>query len=156
MATYAEPVFERRTAVRRKTEVVTDRWSFMAPLGRALLSAIFILYGFPHFTAPTIGYAAHHGVPAAGILVPFSGVMAIVGGVSILLGYHAKAGAWLLIVFLLVVTPVMHNFWMVSDPGLRALQQGMFMKNLAMMGGAILVAYCGAGPWSVDWSVRRR
>jgi len=156
MATYAEPVFERRTAVRRKTDVVTDRWSFMAPLGRALLSAIFILYGFPHLTAPTIGYAAHHGVPAAGILVPFSGVMAIVGGVSILLGYHAKAGAWLLIVFLLVVTPVMHNFWTVSDPGLRALQQGMFMKNLAMMGGAILVAYCGAGPWSVDWSVRRR
>ena len=132
MATYAEPVFERRTAVRRKTDVVTDRWSFMAPLGRALLSAIFILYGFPHLTAPTIGYAAHHGVPAAGILVPFSGVMAIVGGVSILLGYHAKAGAWLLIVFLLVVTPVMHNFWTVSDPGLRALQQGMFMKNLAM------------------------
>ena len=156
MATYAEPVFERRTAVRRKTDVVTDRWSFMAPLGRALLSAIFILYGFPHLTAPTIGYAAHHGVPAAGILVPFSGVMAIVGGVSILLGYHAKAGAWLLIVFLLVVTPVMHNFWTVSDPGLRALQQGMFMKNLAMMGGAILVAYCGAGPRSVDWSVRRR
>ena len=156
MATYAEPVFERRTAVRRKTDVVTDRWSFMAPLGRALLSAILILYGFPHLTAPTIGYAAHHGVPAAGILVPFSGVMAIVGGVSILLGYHAKAGAWLLIVFLLVVTPVMHNFWSVSDPGLRALQQGMFMKNLAMMGGAILVAYCGAGPWSVDWSVRRR
>jgi len=156
MATYAEPVFERRTAVRRKTDVVTDRWSFMAPLGRALLSAIFILYGFPHLTAPTIGYAAHHGVPAAGILVPFSGVMAIVGGVSILLGYHAKAGAWLLIVFLLVVTPVMHNFWSFSDPGLRALQQGMFMKNLAMMGGAILVAYCGAGPWSVDWSVRRR
>jgi len=156
MATYAEPVFERRTAVRRKTDVVTDRWSFMAPLGRALLSAIFILYGFPHFTAPTIGYAAHHGVPAAGVLVPFSGVMAIVGGVSILVGYHAKAGAWLLIVFLLVVTPVMHNFWSFSDPGLRALQQGMFMKNLAMMGGAILVAYCGAGPWSVDWSVRRR
>jgi len=70
MATYAEPVFERRTAVRRKTDVVTDRWSFMAPLGRALLSAIFILYGFPHLTAPTIGYAAHHGVPAAGSPVP--------------------------------------------------------------------------------------
>ena len=65
MATYAEPVFERRTAVRRKNEVVTDRWSFMAPLGRALLSAIFILYGFPHFTAPTIGYAAHHGDTAS-------------------------------------------------------------------------------------------
>jgi len=60
-----------------------------------------------------------------------------------------------LIVFLLVVTPVMHNFWSATDPGTRALQQGMFMKNLAMMGGAILVAYFGAGPWSVDWSVRR-
>ena len=155
MATYAEPAFERRSSIRRRTEAVTDRWSLMPPLGRALLSAIFIIYGFPHFSAQTIGYAAHHGVPAAGILVPFSGVMAIVGGVSILIGYHAKAGAWLLIVFLLVVTPVMHNFWSATDPGTRALQQGMFMKNLAMMGGAILVAYFGAGPWSVDWSVRR-
>jgi putative oxidoreductase len=156
MATYAEPVFERRTSIRRRTEVVTDRWSFMAPLGRALLSAIFIMYGFPHFTAQTIGYAAQHGVPAAGILVPVSGVMAIVGGLSILLGYYARAGAWLLIVFLLVVTPVMHNFWTLSEAGPRALQQSMFMKNLAMMGGAILVAYFGAGPWSVDWSARRR
>jgi putative oxidoreductase len=156
MATYAEPVIERRSSIRRKTEVVTDHWSFMAPLGRALLSAIFIMYGFPHFTSQTIGYAAHHGVPAAGVLVPLSGVLAIVGGFSILLGYHARAGASLLIIFLLVVTPVMHNFWTLSEPGPRALQQGMFMKNLAMMGGAILVAYFGAGPWSVDWSVRRR
>ncbi|HEU5154406.1 MAG TPA: DoxX family protein, partial [Gemmatimonadales bacterium] len=126
MATYAEPVIERRGSVRRRIEASTDRWSLMAPLGRALLSAIFIMYGFPHFTAGTISYAAQHGVPAAGILVPLSGVMAIVGGLSILLGYHARAGAWLLIIFLLAVTPVMHNFWTLSDPGPRALQQGMF------------------------------
>ena len=156
MATYAEPVIERRSSIRRKTEVVTDRWSFMAPLGRILLSAIFIMYGIPHFSSQTIGYAAQHGVPAAGALVPLSGVLAIVGGFSILFGYYAKTGAWLLIIFLLVVTPVMHNFWTVTEPGARALQQSMFMKNLAMMGGAILVAYFGAGPWSVDWSVRRR
>ena len=155
MATYAEPAIERRNSIRRKTEIVTDRWSFMAPLGRVLLSAIFIMYGFPHFTSQTIGYAAQHGVPAAGILVPLSGVMAIVGGFSILLGYHARAGAWLVIIFLLVVTPVMHNFWSFTDPGPRALQQSMFMKNLAMMGGPILVAYFGAGPWSVDARRRR-
>ncbi len=156
MATYAEPVLERRGSVRRRIEASTDRGALMAPLGRALLSAIFIMYGFSHFTAGTINYAAQHGVPAASLLVPLSGVMAIVGGLSILLGYHARVGAWLLIVFLLVVTPVMHNFWAIGDPGARALQQGMFMKNLAMMGGAVLIGYFGAGPWSLDWSVRRR
>src|SRR2546422_5224150 len=49
-----------------------------------------------HFSAAYIGYAAQQGVPAAGFLVPLSGVIATLGGLSVTFGYKAKLGAWLL------------------------------------------------------------
>jgi putative oxidoreductase len=72
------------------------------------------------------------------------------GGLSILLGYRAKIGAWLLIAFVAAVTPMMHNFWTVADPMMRQMQFIMFMKNVSMLGGALLVTQLGTGPWSLD------
>jgi putative oxidoreductase len=82
--------------------------------------------------------------------MPFAGVLAMAGGLSILLGYRAKIGAWLLIAFLAAVTPMMHNFWTVADPMMRQMQFIMFMKNVSMLGGALLVTQLGTGPWSLD------
>jgi putative oxidoreductase len=48
------------------------------------------------------------------------------------------------------VTLAMHAFWAMPDPMMRMMQQAMFMKNLAMLGGALLIAYFGAGPVSLD------
>src|SRR6202035_1675804 len=103
-----------------------------------------------HFTSPVIAFAASQGVPMASIAVPFSGVLAIVGGLSILLGYRARIGAWLIVLFLVAVTPMMHKFWGVSDPMMHQLQMIMFMKNVAMMGGALLITQFGSGPLSLD------
>ena len=97
-----------------------------------------------------INFAAQQGVPMPNVLVPVSGLMAIVGGLSILIGYHARFGAWLLVLFLVVVTPAIHHFWTFTDPSARAVQMGMFMKNVAMLGGALLIAFFGAGPLSLD------
>jgi putative oxidoreductase len=102
-----------------------------------------------HFSSQIIGYAASQGVPLASLVVPFSGLLAIVGGLSIVLGYRARAGAWLIIVFLLGVTPL-HNFWAVTDPMMHQMQFVMFLKNLAMLGGALLISQLGTGPWSLD------
>jgi putative oxidoreductase len=88
------------------------------------------------------------------LAVPLSGLLALAGGLSILLGYRARAGAWLIILFLAPVTMMMHNFWSVADPMMRQMQMANFMKNLALAGGALLIAYFGAGPMSLD--VRRR
>src|SRR5271167_2169823 len=74
-------------------------------LGRFFFALIFLLAGANHFTKQPIGYAASQGVPLASIAVPLSGMLAIAGGLSILLGYRAKLGAWLLVVFLIAVTP---------------------------------------------------
>jgi len=110
---------------------------------------IFLMAGFTHLAKQTIAYAASQGVPAAFVLVPLSGVIALIGSFSILLGYRAKLGAWLIVIFLIGVTPL-HKFWGVSDPMMQQLQMAMFMKNIAMLGGALLITQLGSGPWSLD------
>jgi len=119
-------------------------------LGRLFFALIFLMAGPNHFSGQTIAYAASQGVPLASIAVPLSGVLAIVGGLSILLGYRARIGAWLIALFLVAVTPMMHKFWTVTDPMMQQMQMIMFMKNVAMLGGALLISQLGAGPWSLD------
>jgi putative oxidoreductase len=119
-------------------------------LGRFLFVLIFLVAGANHFNKQTIGYAASQGVPLASIAVPLSGVLAIAGGLSILLGYRAKLGAWLLVLFLVPVTLMMHKFWAVQDPMMAQMQMILFMKNVAMLGGALLISQFGAGPFSLD------
>ncbi len=86
----------------------------------------------------------------ASVAVPFSGVLAFVGGLSIVLGYRAKLGAWLIVLFLVGVTPMIHKFWVVTDPMMYQMQFVMFMKNVSMLGGALLITQFGSGPWSLD------
>jgi uncharacterized membrane protein YphA (DoxX/SURF4 family) len=76
--------------------------------------------------------------------VPVSGIMSILGGLSTLLGFHGKAGAWLLLVFLVPVTFTMHNFWAVKDRMMRQIQMTMFLKNISMPGSALFFTQMGA------------
>ncbi len=125
-------------------------------LGRILYTAVF-LYSVPsHFTESTILYAASQGVPMTWISVPLAGIVALLGGLSILLGYRAKEGAVLLVLFLAPVTLLLHKFWTITDPAAALLQQIHFMKNLSLLGAALLIAHFGSGPLSLDtWSKRR-
>ena len=86
----------------------------------------------------------------ASIAVPVSGLIALLGGLSILLGYRAKIGAWLIVLFLVGVTPMLHKFWGISDPMVAQMQMVNFMKNVSMLGGALLITQFGSGPWSLD------
>jgi len=119
-------------------------------LGRIFYVAIFLAAVPGHFTAGTIAYSASVGVPLASIAVPLSGVIALLGGLSILLGYKAKIGGWLIVIFLVPVTLMMHNFWFVADPMQAGMQQIMFMKNISMLGAALIIAGVGSGPLSLD------
>jgi len=94
-------------------------------------------------------------VPLAGLAVPLSGIVALIGGLSVLLGYRARAGAWLIVVFLVPVTVALHPFWSVADPMARQMQLAMFLKNVSILGGALLIAHFGAGPVSLDERARR-
>ena len=138
------------TAIPYVNENTTVAKSAIVFLGRLFFAAIFVTAGPNHFTKQAIGYAASQGAPLASIAVPVAGLLAIVGGLSILLGYRAKVGAWLIALFLIPVTFIMHKFWTVTDPLMAQIQMIMFMKNVAMLGGALLISQFGAGPWSLD------
>jgi len=126
----------------------------LVPLARALFAAIFLTAGPTHFHPQTIAYARAAGVPFAGFLVPASGVLAFLGGVAVLIGWRARVGAALLVLFLVPVTLTMHAFWTAHDAATHQLQYVMFMKNAGLLGGALLIAHFGAGPYSLD--ARRR
>jgi putative oxidoreductase len=119
-------------------------------VGRFLFSVLFLLAGPMHFSKPEINAAMAAGVPFAKLVVPASGVLAFVAALSVLLGYHAKIGGWLLVLFLVPVTLAMHNFWAVQDPMMQQIQMVMFLKNVSMLGAALLITQFGAGAWSLD------
>lgn len=123
---------------------------YLVLLGRILYTAIFLMAAPGHFTAKTIAFAAGKGVPMASLAVPMSGVIAFIGGLSIILGYRAKFGAWFIVLFLVPVTIMIHNFWAITDPVQAQIQHVNFMKNLSMLGAALLIAHFGSGPLSLD------
>jgi len=119
-------------------------------LGRAMFVSIFLKAVPGHFQENTIALVSEQGIPLAGLFVPLAGFLALAGGLSVLLGWHARLGAWLLVAFLVPVTFVMHPYWLVSDPGAAAIQEAMFFRNVSMLGGALLITWFGAGPLSMD------
>jgi uncharacterized membrane protein YphA (DoxX/SURF4 family) len=91
-------------AISEDVEAITFWEGAVVVLGRFLFALIFLFAAPNHFTKQTIAFSASQGVPLASIAVPLSGVVAIAGGLSILLGYRAKLGAWLIVLFLIPVT----------------------------------------------------
>jgi putative oxidoreductase len=145
-----------RTSVEVQLPSRTRALRYVVPVGRALFAAIFVISALGHFSQESVGYAASQGVPFASVLVPLSGLMAIAGGLSVLLGYRTRWGAALLIGFLVPVTLMMHRFWSIPDPQMAMMQQAMFLKNVSMLGGALLLLYLGSGPFGFDSRRRPR
>ena len=81
--------------------------------------------------------------------MPLSGLLAFLGGLSILLGFKARIGAWLLVIVLVPITLVMHRFWELEDAHVLLLNNLCFMKNLALVGASLMIAYFGSGPMSL-------
>jgi uncharacterized membrane protein YphA (DoxX/SURF4 family) len=87
-------------------------------LGRIALALVFLFWGSTvHLLQARQGieYARMYRVPAPDVLVPLSGLMAVVGALSVILGIWADLGALLLIAFLLTVAFFMHAFWREAD-----------------------------------------
>ena len=125
-------------------------------VGRVFLVLLFLISAPSYFSAQGIKYAASQGVPLASLAVPLSGLIALAGSVSIVLGYRARLGAWLIVLFLVPVTFTMHKFWAVTDPTMAHMQMINFMKNIEIIGGSLLISQFGAGPWSLDDRRSRR
>ena len=78
-------------------------------------------------------------VPAAKLAVPLSGLMIILGGVSIVLGLWIDLGALLLAIFLILTAFMMHNFWTIEDANQKMTETVSFFKNLSLAGAALII-----------------
>lgn len=122
----------------------------LALIGRIAFALLFIHAGLGHFKPETVAYAASSGVPLANLLVPASGILAIVSALMIATGYRARLGGAGIVAFLVPVTLTMHKFWTIPDPMMANLQQIMFLKNVSLIGAALYFIYAGAGALSLD------
>jgi putative oxidoreductase len=127
---------------------------FVPLLGRILFSVIFLMSGVGHFFQyrGIVNYATAKGAPTPEIMVPVTGLMMLVGGLSVLLGFKARWGALLLLLFLLPAAFLIHNFWTIADPAMSQGEQAHFFKNVALAGASLLIMYFGSGPYSLDTS----
>lgn len=121
-------------------------------IGRIIFGGFFISAGINHFKSLNYmaGYARAKGSPAPEAAVAGSGVLLVLGGLSMLLGAYPLIGIILLIIFLLGASFQMHAFWKISDPQARAAEQTHFLKNMALL-GALLMFLAIPVPWALGW-----
>ena len=110
-------------------------------IGRILFAFMFVMSGLNHLTKADhmVGYAQFKGVPSPKLAVQGSGVVLLLGGLSVILGVWAELGAIVLAALLIVMAVKMHNFWSIEDPQAKQADMIGFMKNISMAGGAIFM-----------------
>lgn len=120
-------------------------------LGRIIFGGFFIYSGLHHFQQKKqlAQYASAKNVPMPEVAVTASGAMLLLGGASVLLGVKPKVGTLAIMGFLAGVSPVMHDFWKSEDATRRQNDMVHFMKNIAMLGGAMALMAMDE-PWPVS------
>ena len=123
---------------------------YVALIGRLIFGGYFLFAGLGHFTGlkGMAGYAKSKGVPAPTLAVAGAGLLIIVAGALVVLGWHADWGAWMIVLFLLGVTPMMHNFWSAA-PAAKQDELINFTKNLGLLGAALMIASIESWPYSL-------
>jgi len=120
-------------------------------VGRVLLALIFIIAGFGKITGfdGTVGYMQAYNMPMTKVLAFLAIIIELGGGIMIAVGWKARWGAAAIFIFVLIASFIFHAFWAVPADQAQ-LQNIMFMKNLAIMGGMLYIIVYGSGPLSVD------
>jgi len=126
-------------------------------LGRIMFGGYFIRSGIKHFLnlEGMTGYTASKGVPLPELAVIVTGLLLLMGGISILTGYYPKIGSYLLIAFLIPVTIIMHDFWSIDDAAARAGQLSRFLRNLTFT-GACLMFLSIPEPWKFSLNIGKK
>ncbi|HKV04059.1 MAG TPA: DoxX family protein [Candidatus Acidoferrales bacterium] len=122
-------------------------------IGRVLISQIFILSGINKIVnfSMMLGYVNSAHLPLPKIALGCAAAIEILGGLAVLTGFHTKLASWILFLFLIPTTFLFHNFWAMLGAE-RMDNMGHFQKNLAIMGGLLILATLGAGAYSIDSS----
>ncbi|MEO8102699.1 MAG: DoxX family protein [Betaproteobacteria bacterium] len=122
-----------------------------ATAGRAMLALIFIISGWGKITgfAGTAGYIASKGLPLPEVMTAGAIAVEFLGGMALLAGFKARWAALAIFVFIIPTTLFFHNPAGLSGPEAQG-QMIHLMKNVAIMGGMLMVFAFGPGRYSVD------
>lgn len=111
-------------------------------IGRILFVVLFAMSGATnHMSRGGVEYARAYGAPAPQITVPLTGVVILVGSAMVALGIWGDLGALLLAAFLIPTTFYMHAYWKETEPQMKQAQQINFLKNVGLLGGALVIFY---------------
>ena len=121
-------------------------------VGRILLALVFLIAGIRKLMAPaaSAGYLAKLGFPAPEVMVWVAIAFELGGAILLIVGWKTRWAAYALALFTLVASFAAHRFWEISDAGQYANQMNHFLKNVAIIGGMLILAVSGPGPQSVD------
>jgi putative oxidoreductase len=122
----------------------------VAPLfGRILISWIFLYSAVGQVTqfSLNVSHVAAQGMPFPPLAIVASILIQFFGGLALLVGFKGRFTGWLLFLFLIPTTLMLHKFW---GSGARPGQEIHFFKNMAIMGGLLFVSTFGAGAYSID------
>lgn len=110
-------------------------------IGRIMFGGYFAMSGFNHFKngKMLIGYSSSKKVPMPGLAVYFSGALIFFGGLGVILNIYAVWSLALIIAFLLPVSFMIHSYWKNSDPMARMTEMTHFLKNMALVGAALML-----------------
>lgn len=103
----------------------------------------------------TVALMAEKHIPAPAILLFVALAAMILGGLSLLLGFRAKVGALILFAYTVVTTILMHNYWVIQDAAQRSADYEIFIRNVAIAGGLLLLLGIGPGRFAADNAKRR-
>jgi uncharacterized membrane protein YphA (DoxX/SURF4 family) len=109
-------------------------------IGRILVAVFYLDNARNHFLnlKGVSGYAASKGVPMPQLAVLGTGALLVIAAVTIGLGIYPDVGVAALVLFFVPTVVMMHNFWAVSDPMQRAMERIQFMKDMALLGSALM------------------
>jgi putative oxidoreductase len=124
---------------------------FPLVVARLLLALMFVASGISKLTGlqGTAGYIGSVGLPMPMVLAVGAGVLEVVAGVMLIVGWQARWAALALAAFTIMASLLFHNFWAMPKEQ-QFMQQLMFMKNLAVTGGMLFVFAFGPGTLSLD------
>ena len=129
----------------------------VALIARIVMSIMFITSGFGKLVgfAGTVGHIAEKGVPLPEIAAVIAILIELGGGIAVLFGWKTRWVALAYVVFLIVITPIFHDFWTMQGAE-RMANNINFMKNLTILGGFLLLYAFGPGKYSLDTMLLRR
>jgi putative oxidoreductase len=120
-------------------------------IGRLLMAWLFVPAGFGKIAgfAGVAGYIASKGVPLPEVCAAIAIAAELGLGLLLLVGWQTRWAALGLAIFVAVITPIFHNFWAMPEAQ-QMMQKQAFDKNLAVVGGLLVIAAFGAGRFSLD------